>query len=51
MEKLLIAYIIWYMLNKSELPLDNQLALGGIRIISQPVDVHRITAWLELLII
>lgn len=50
-EKLLIAYIIWYMLNKIELPSNNQLALCCIHTNNQPFDVSRITARLELLII
>lgn len=50
-EKLLIAYIIWYMLNKVELPLNNQLSLYCIHINSQAFDVYRITTRLELLII
>lgn len=39
------------MLNKVELPLSNQLSLCCIDINSQPFDVYRITARLELLII
>lgn len=39
------------MLNKVELPLSNQLSLCRIDINSQPFDVYRITARLELLII
>lgn len=39
------------MLNKVELPLSNQLSLYRIDINSQPFDVYRITARLELLII
>jgi len=49
--KIVIAYIIWYMLNKVELPLNNRLSLCCIHINSQPFDVYRITARLELLII
>lgn len=51
MKKLLIAYIIWYTLSKVELPLNNQLSLCSIYINSQPFDVYRIAARLELLII
>ena len=42
---MLIAYIIWYMLHKVELFLNNQSALCCIHIINQALSLHRISTY------